>query len=54
MALYHKGEEKVKLSLSKLAIFARKNWEVHKVKQKSYILIVCDLEQMGKKGRAFF
>lgn len=50
MALYRKGEEKAKLSLSKLAIFARKNWEVHKVKQKSYMLIVWDPEQMEKKG----
>lgn len=49
MALYCKGEEKAELSLLKLAIFARKNCEIHKGKRKSCILIVWDSKQMGKK-----
>lgn len=49
MALYCKGEEKAKLSLPKLAIFARKNCEIHKGKQKSCILIGWGSKQMGKK-----
>lgn len=50
MVILCKGEGKAKLFV-KASYFARKNWKVHKVKQKSFIFIVWDSEQTGGKKR---
>lgn len=52
MVILWKGEVKAKRFI-KASHFARKNWESHKVKKKSFLLVVRDLEQTeGRKRKS--